>query len=297
MPEYLGLAAGWYSRPGFKRGPFNALKFDENWTREGREDPAKLLREHFAFGRPSFSPTYLLIEETVRERIRSRGLPIFLPLFPDYALQAVALALAKSAAVMSEPTLIHGYAAESLGEQYCYPRKNLTWPAPAGEERVFKHSPVEGYTFNNGRLETMLRVQAALPETATIDIDGIAFLSLYGRELLFEGTWRDITMDAEQYIRYVRSFAEPMRSHAMSQLKGVLLQLCAMVEVKAWEKIRVGPDEWIRGDEQGFDDILSASRCARGLYRDKTERTRVLREALEIAQKSEGPTGGRGRAA
>lgn len=292
MPEYLGLTAGWYARPGFKRGPHNAIKFDESWTREGREAPDKLLKEYFGFGRPSFSATYVMIDESLRDRIRARNLPIFLPIFPDYALQGVALSMAKSAAVMKEPTLIHGYAVESLGEQYCYPRKNLTWPAPAGEDRAFKHSPVGGYTFTNGRLETMLRVQEALPETADIDIDGLTFLGMYGKELLFEGTWRDVTADAEQYIRYIRSFDDPMRSHAMAQLKGLLLQLCAIVELKAWEKIRVGPDEWIRGDEEGFEDIVGAARRARGLYRDKLERTRVLREAVAIAEGSATPPAG-----
>lgn len=288
MPEYLGLTAGWYTRPGFKRGPENALKFDESWTREGSFSPEQLLREYFGFGRPSFSATYVLIEEALRDRIRARGLPSFLPVFPDYALQGVALALGTSAAVMHEPTLIHGYAVESLGEQYCYPRKNLAWPAPAGESVVFKHSPVHGYTFNNGRLETMLRVQEALPETAHLDIDGVTFFRLYGTELLFEGTWRDVTGDAEQYIRAIRSFPEPMRSHALSELKGLLLQLCALVELKAWEKIRVGPDDWIRGTEEGFVDIVGAATQARSLYQARLERGQVLKHVVDLAQEPAG---------
>jgi glycosyltransferase involved in cell wall biosynthesis len=296
MPEYLGLSVGWYSRPGFKRGPHNAVKFDEGWTREGLFPPETLLREYFAFGRPSFSATYVLVHEAVRERIRARGLPVFLPVFPDYALQGVALALAKTAAVMHEPTLLHGYAVESLGEQYCYPRQNLVWPAPAGEDRVFKHSPVGGYTFNNGRLETMLRVQEAVPEIAHIDIDGLTFLQLYGQELLAEGTWRDITADAEGYVRYIRTFPEPARSDAMSKLKGLLLQLIALVELKGWERIHVGPDVWMRGDEHQFDDILGAARQARLLYQHRVERMTVLQEAMENAKRA-AQAGGRGRAA
>ncbi|HWA74177.1 MAG TPA: glycosyltransferase family 2 protein [Polyangiaceae bacterium] len=290
MPEYLGLAAGWYSRPGFRRGPENAVKFDENYVREGLEPPMNLLREHFGFGRPSFSPTYTMVDEAVRDKLRARGLPMFLPLFPDYSLQAMALAVAKTAAGMSEPTLVHGYAVESLGEQYCYPRKNLVWPAPAGEDKVFRHSPVHGYTFTNGRLETMLRVQEALPETAPIDIDGISFLKLYGRELLFEGTWRDVTADAEEYIRYIRALGEPHKTQAFSQMKGPLLQLCAMVELKAWEQIKVGPDEWMQGSEQGFDDIVGAARKGRELYEARRRRAEVLREAVRRA--TEAPRGG-----
>jgi glycosyltransferase involved in cell wall biosynthesis len=299
MPEFLGLCAGWYSRPGFKRGPHNALKFEEGWTREGREAPDKLLREYFGFGRPSFSATYVMIDEAVRDRIRARGLPIFLPVFPDYALQGVALALAKSAAVMSEPTLIHGYAVESLGEAYCYPRKTLEWPAPAGEDKVFRHSPLGGYTFTNGRLETMLRVQEALPETAHLDIDGLSFLGLYGRELIIESTWRDVTADAEQYVRYVRTLVEPMRTQVMTALKDPLLQLCAMVEAKVWERIHVGPDEWMRGEEHAFDDIVSAAAKARELYAAKLERSQVLKDVLDRAAGGRGaaPAGGKGRAA
>jgi glycosyltransferase involved in cell wall biosynthesis len=292
MPDYLGLTAGWYSRPGFKRGPENAIKFDENYTREGLEPPAALLREFFGFGRPSFSPTYTMVNEAVRDRIRARNLPLFLPLFPDYSLQAMALAVAKTAAGMKEPTLIHGYAVESLGEQYCYPRKNIVWPAPAGEDKVFRHSPVHGYTFSNGRLETMLRVQEALPETAPIDIDGIAFLKFYGRELLFEATWRDVTKDAEEYVRYVRSLGEPHKTQAFTAMKGPLLQLCAMVELRAWEHTQIGPDEWMQGSEQGFDDIVSAAQKGRELYEAKCRRAEVLREAIRRATDAPRSTSG-----
>jgi hypothetical protein len=252
-----------------------------------------LLKEFFGFGRPSFSPTYTMVDEAVRDKLRARGLPMFLPLFPDYSLQAMALAVAKTAAGMREPTLIHGYAVESLGEQYCYPRKNITWPAPAGEDKVFRHSPVNGYTFSNGRLETMLRVQEALPETAPIDIDGMAFLRFYGRELLFEGTWRDVTKDAEEYIRYVRSLGEPHKTQAFSSMKGPLLQLCAMVELRAWEQIKVGPDEWIQGSEEGFDDIVGAAQKGRELYEAKCSRAELLREAVRRASE---PSRGAGTA-
>lgn len=290
MPDYLGLSVGWYSRPGFKRGPANAIKFDENYTREGLEAPEKLLKEYFGFGRPSFSATYTLVDESVRAKIRERGLKLFLPLFPDYALQAMALSFARTAAGMAEPTLIHGYAVESLGEHYCYPRKNVVWPAPAGEDKVFRHSPVGGYTFSNGRLETMLRVQDALPETASIDIDGMSFLQFYGRELLFEGNWRDITADAEGYVRYIRSHGEPQKGAIMGALKGLLLQLVTMVELRAWEHVKVGPDEWMRGDEHEFSDIVSAANKGRELYEARCKRSVFLKEVVRIA--SSGAQGG-----
>ncbi len=280
MPDYLGVTAGWYARPSFKRGIPNSVRFEDSYAREGLEDPQKLLREYFAFGRPSFSATYVLIDESVRDEIRARKLPLYLPLFPDYALQGVALAFARTAAGMREPTLMHGYAVESLGEHYCYPRKNLEWPAPAGEDQVFRHSPLKGYTFGNGRLETMLRVQEALPETAHIDIDGMAFLAHYGRELVGEATWRDITKDAEGYIRYVRSLSEPQKTQMLTALRGPLLQLCALVELRSWDHVRVGPEEWLRGDEYDFEDILGAAARARGLYEAKCERTAVLKESV-----------------
>jgi glycosyltransferase involved in cell wall biosynthesis len=283
MPEYFGLSVGWYARPGFRRAPANTIKFDDGYSREGVESPEKLAKEYFAFGRPSFSATYMLIDVAVRERIRARGLPLFLPLFPDYALQGMALCLSKSAAAMCEPTLIHGYAVESLGEHYCYPRKTIAWPAPTGEDKVFKHSPVGGYTFSNGRLETMLRIQEALPETAHIEIDGIAFLAAYGRELVIEGTWRDVTRDAEEYIRYVRSLREPQKTQVMGSLRGPLLQLCALVELRAWDHMKVGPDEWLRGDEYGFEDIVGAAAKARELYEAKRERAKVWKESVRLA--------------
>lgn len=289
MPEYLGLSVGWYARETFRRGPPNSLRFEESYTREGSEDPQKLVREYFGFGRPSFSATYVLIDEAIRDRIRAKKLPIYLPLFPDYALQGVALALAKTAAGMCEPTLVHGYAVESLGEAYCYPRKRLEWPAPAGEDRVFRHSPLSGYTFGNGRLETMLRVQEALPEIAHIDIDGLTFLAHYGKELTVEGTWRDITANAEEYVRYIRALGEPQKTQMLTALRGQLLQLIAMVEMRAWEHIKVGPDEWLRGDEYEFDDIVSASGKARELYEARLRRAQVLKESVRRANEPAAP--------
>jgi glycosyltransferase involved in cell wall biosynthesis len=282
MPEVLGLSVGWYARPGFKRAPNNAVKFDETWLRHGPEDPQKALREHFAFGRPFFSPTYMLVSDVVRERIRARKLPLFLPVFPDYSLQAMALAMAKTAAGMHEPTLIHGYAVESLGEHYCYPRKNIAWPAPAGEDKVFRHSPVGGFTFTNGRLETMLRVQEALPELGSMDINGMGFLELYGRELLMESTWRDVTRDAEVYVRYVRSLSEPMKTQVLTQFKAPLLQLVTMVELRAWERLAVGPDEWMRGDEHEFSDIVGAAKKGRELYDARVRRADLFREVTQL---------------
>jgi len=280
MPDYLGLTCGWYARQTFRRGPPNAVRFEESYQRQGLEEPEKLLREYFAFGRPSFSATYVLVDESVRDKIKARNLPVYLPLFPDYALQGVALAFARTAASMREPTLIHGYAVESLGEHYCYPRKKLEWPAPAGEDKVFRHSPLSGYTFGNGRLETMLRIQEALPETAHIDIDGLAFLAHYGKELVVEGTWRDVTQNAEEYIRYIRQLAEPHKTQMLTKLRGPLLQLCALVEMKAWEHIHVGPEEWLRGDEYEFSDIVGAAAKARDLYERKCQRASTIQESL-----------------
>lgn len=285
MPEFLGLVSGWYTRPGFKRGPGNAVRFEDSWNREGAFQPEQLLREYFMFGRPSFSATYLLIDQPVREALKQRGVPIYLPLFPDYALQGAALAVAKSAAVMSEPTLLHGYAAESLGEQYCYPRKKLEWPAPAGEEKVFKFSPVSGYTFQNGRLETMLRVQEALPEVAHLPIDVATFLQLYGRELVVEGTWRDVTQNAAELMAYLETLEEPGRTQVFAKLRPLLVQLLGVVELRAWEVLHDLQDDWMNGDDHQFADINEAAQRAGALIRRRQQRSRI-HELLNRASRS-----------
>ncbi len=284
MPQYLGLSVGWYARPTFLRGKANSLRVDEKFAREGLAEPEQLLKEYFGFGRPSASATYVLLDEAVRQRIRERGLPIYLPLFPDYALQGMALALCDSAANMKEPTLLHGYASESLGEHYCYPRKNIAWPAPAGETSVFRHSPVSGYTFSNGWLETMLRVQAALPEVGMLDIDAVTFMRAYAGELLSEGTWRDTSADTEQFLQYLEQLPQDGSAEVFATIGQLVLQLHAMLETQPWKNIRVGPDEWLRGDEYGFTDILGAAAQAADIYERKRRRASELNELVRLAQ-------------
>ena len=75
--------------------------------------------------------------------------------------------------------------------------------------------------------------------------------------------WRDVTQDAEEYVRYVRSLGEPHKTQAFTVMKGPLLQLIALVELRAWEHTQIGPDEWMQGSEQGFDDIVGAAQAER----------------------------------
>jgi hypothetical protein len=92
-----------------------------------------------------------------------------------------------------------------------------------------------------------------------------------------------VTRDAEEYIRYVRSLREPQKTQVMGSLRGPLLQLCALVELCAWDHMKVGPDEWLRGDEYGFEDIVGAAAKARELYEAKRERAKVWKESVRLA--------------
>lgn len=283
-PDYLGLAIGWYSRPGFARGPSNATWFDESYTREGTFDPEELLKEYFAFGRPSFSATYLLVSSYVRETLRARRVPIYLPLFPDYALQGSALAVARSAAVMCDPTVLHGYAKESLGEAYCYPREKIEWPPPEGETQCFRYSPVNGYTFQNGRLETMLRVQHALFSVDTYDIDLLAFLTQYGKELIREGIWRDVSRNGAEYLRLIDGLEEPGRGATLEKLGALILQLMAIMRVRPWEHMTYQNDKFFRGEEYDFSDIVECAAKAEKLFQIRRERAEVLNKIQEESQ-------------
>ncbi|MBH24537.1 MAG: hypothetical protein CMH57_08810, partial [Myxococcales bacterium] len=164
QPDFVGVASCWYSHPSRKAPPHNAVSFDHSWTGEGLRDPREMLKLFFSFGRPSFSPTYVMISRHVREALEARGVDPYMPLYPDYAMMACSLALSRTAAVLRTPTVLHGYAAESLGEHTFGRDRTESWEALVGKKDLFERSPLEGYFFTNGWLETLVRVKAALPE-------------------------------------------------------------------------------------------------------------------------------------
>lgn len=266
-PQYLGLAAGWYSAPNRMQPPRNALRFDMEWTLEGPQDPRAMLKDFFCFGRPSFSPTYILVEREIIEQLYLRGVDPYLPAYPDFAFNAMALGLVQSAAVMREPVLLHGYTPESLGENAFGPRDRVEWDPPAGEPHIFRLSPLKGYYFVNGWMETLLRCQEALPDVlGEVPLPWAGFLHRYCEMVYQEGHWRDITPDANEVGVFLKSLPDEVRVPVLREVGGVLRKIQRVVEVRAWEHVGGQVTQWWDGQRYGFSDILGCVGQARDLY-------------------------------
>ena len=281
MPEYLGVASCWYSHKSRKAPPHNAMRFDIDWDEEGLRDPRQMLSAFFRFGRPSFSPTYIVVAASIRDALYARGVRPYTPIYPDFAFNAYALALSSSAAVMRDPTVVHGYARESLGEQAFGRREKIAWDVPAGDTEVFRHSPLTGYTFANGWLETLLRVKEALPEqTAEVPIGWAHFIRHYGELLFFEGKWRDVREDLNEYAAFIQDLPEPSRDAVLEENRELLRTLDRLVSVQAWDKLLGDDDQWLQGEHHGFDDIIGGADGALRLYRARRQRAEILAHVL-----------------
>ncbi len=286
-PDFVGVASCWYSHPSRQAPPVNALRFDHNWTEEGQRDPKELLQAFFSFRRPTFSPTYVMVSEGVRQELTRRDIKAYIPLYPDYGLQAMALALADSAAVLREPTVVHGYAAESMGEQAFGQRKQIAWDSVIGQDNLFQCSPLGGYYFINGWLETLLRVQALLPqETGELVIGWMAFFEQYIANVFREGLWRDVRPDFEALAAFLGTLDPQLKEAVMQRNKSALECLYRVVEVKAWEKLGPEQAQWIGGQEHGFEDIIGASAAAMKLYRAGRQREQMM--AYLLGQDTQG---------
>ena len=280
-PDYLGLASCWYSHRSRKMPPHNAMRFDLKWDKAGRCNPRELLEEFFRFGRPSFSPTYTVVSTRIRDTLVERGIRPYTPVYPDFAYQAFAFALADTAAVMREPTVVHGYAAESLGEQAFGKREKVAWNLTVGDGALFELSPLGGYYFINGWLETLLCVQRAIPaETEGVGIGWGGFIERYGTEIFFDGKWRDIRPDFAEYVTFLGGLPDDVRDTVLAQCTPVLRCLERMVSSRAWDKLAGHEQEWIQGEEFEFDDILSGARRATALYRERKRSQDVMQYVL-----------------
>jgi hypothetical protein len=288
-PQFLGLAAGWYSAPNRMQPPRNALRFDMDWQKEGTRDPRQMIKEFFCFGRPSFSPTYIMVAREITEELYRRGVQPYLPAYPDFAFNAMALGLAKTAAVMREPVLLHGYTPESLGENAFGPRQRVEWDPPAGEPHIFRLSPLKGYYFINGWMETLLRCQEALPEElGEVQLPWLGFIQRYCEMIYQEGHWRDVTQDANGVGSYISSMPDEVRVEVLRQVGEILRKIQRVVEVRAWEHVDGQWDEWWDGQRYGFSDILGCAAQARALY----EQARRGQEARSYVLGRTSPAGG-----
>ncbi len=266
-PDYLGLASAWYSGANRRIMPRNAMRFDLEWTLEGPADPRKMLNEFCCFGRPSFSPTYIVVKHHVREELWRRGVEPYLPAYPDFAFNALALALSKSAHVMRVPSLLHGYAPESLGENAFGPRDKLEWAPPAGEEVLFRLSLLKGYYFINGWMETVLRCHEALPDMLEgISIPWAGFLNQYCHQMYAEGHWRDVTLDVNAYAQFVHSLPQQVRREVLLDIGPIFKKLQRVLETEVWRHNQGQSDAWWDGRKFGFENITQCAAVAGPLY-------------------------------
>jgi hypothetical protein len=288
-PEVLSLASCWYGHESVEPPRRNALRFDTGWKEGGPREPQALLRAMFAFRRATFSPTYVLVARRILAELAARKVNPFGPIFPDYCMQAMALGLARSAALTREPVVVHGYAAESAGETYFAKRQDIRWPAPDGEDHPFRCSPVRGYVFINGWLETLLRARKALPDVlGAVDVHWTEFFVRYAATLADEAVWRDVRADAEELLALIERLGPAVQEQLTQHPSAGLAfdRLASYTRNRAWTLLDEGlTGPWLRGEDHRFSDIVAGAAKVRGLYHRhlaQLDLRRKLRDGVDV---------------
>lgn len=282
-PDYLSAANAWYGHHDVSFPRKNALRFRLDWDLDGLVDPDELLTNYFAFRNPTFSPTYQLVSSRVRQAFADQEINPYLWPFPDYGMQAMALAFSESACLMSEPTVLHGYAADSAGDAHFGPRENVVWKLHNGEDAVFDLAPLSGCYYINGWAETLLRAKELLPDRlAAHDIDWMQYYSRYANEMAVEAEWRDVSDEFAELCSTIMESPEEIRVPLLSSPNMIKLLdwLKRMVDARSWERLaRDFKQEWLRGEDHDFDNIVQCARAVPALYQ-KQRADRALFNSL-----------------
>ena len=278
-PDYLSPANAWYGHDSVSFPRKNALRFRWQWTSEGMAEPRQMLTSFFAFQHPTFTPTYSLTSTWIRGQLEDRCVNPYLVPYPDYGMQACALSVARTACLMREPTIVHGYASDSGGEISFGRREQVAWTPPEGDESIFKHVPLHGHNFINGWAETLLRARALLPDLLEeFEPDWHRYYFTYAQELVGDGEWRDITADFVELCKTLKDCPEPVRVPLLSapDMIYTLDRLKRIVTNRLWDVFDLDfRQDWINGDQYGFSNIVECSRVASELFeRQQRNRTR-----------------------
>ncbi len=268
--DYLAPANAWYGHHNVSHPRKNAVRFRLVGALDGLVDPAEMLTNYYAFAHPTFSPSYALISARVRQAIEERAVNPYLWPYPDYGMQAIALGFSRRACLMSEPTVVHGYAADSSGDAHFGPRDNVVWKLHNGEAGVFELAPLSGYYYINGWAETLLRAQQLLPEQlGDYALDWAQYYGRYANEMAVEAEWRDVSAEFGELCTTIMESPEELRVPLLSSPNMVKLLdwLKRMVDARTWERLaRDFKREWLPGEDNDFSDIAECARQVPALY-------------------------------
>ena len=274
-PDYIATVNGWYGHDSVTSPRQNALRFRTGWDVEGMGDPRQMLSEFFAYRHPTFTPTYALISARIRRVFQDRGVNPYIMPYPDYGMQACALAVAETAFQMKAPTILHGYASDSAGEFAFGRREQVAWTPRDGEDEVFKLAPLKSYNYINGWTETLLRAKEAIPDLFEgLEPDWAQYYFRYAQELLGDGEWRDITDEFNELCKALQGCPEAIRVPLLSspELLHNLDWLNRMVETRLWDRFDLDfKGDWIQGKTFGFNDIVECTRAASDLFARQRE--------------------------
>lgn len=283
-PDFLSAANAWYGHPSVSYPRKNSLRFRLEGAMDGISNPAEMLALYYAFQNPTFSPTYVLVSRKVLQSIEDRGINPYTWPYPDYGMQACALGFSDRACLMSEPTVIHGYAADSAGDAHFSRRETVVWKLHNGEDAVFERAPLQGCYYTNGWAETLLRARDLLPEQlGEYQIDWETYYARYAREMAMDAEWRDISDDLGELCRVLMNCEDQVKVPLLSSpnMVNLLDWLKRMVDARLWEQ--VDPDfgkDWLPGEHHGFENIAECSKVVTDLYHRQRRDRRLYNSML-----------------
>jgi hypothetical protein len=223
-----------------------------------------------------------LCSTRVIDAARRRMGRFFLPPSPDYSTYVAVLALVERYAYVDDALMLSGSGRESIGSSSAYRPGTETAEAFMKEfkgKEIIARTPLKALVPTNGVAESILEVRRAMPDLlADIEPDWLRYYSGCYTEMVhyaqigadmstdfaeFQRVLAGQPADLQRRVRAATRFVRPRATVgrlARRLIYGRQPLLTQLVAFALWRTRRWLPSVPLRGDDEGFTNILEASR-------------------------------------
>ena len=223
-----------------------------------------------------------MLSRRIVEAARARMGRFFLPPSPDYSTYVAVLALVDRYAYLDDAVMLSGSGRESIGSSSAYKPNTETAREFEKEfkgKEVITRTPLKAMVPTNGVAESIMEVKRAMPDLlADVEPDWFRYYSACYAELVhYAQIGADMSADFAQFervlaqqppelqrrVRTATRFIRPLA--ALGRLARRLIYwrqplLSRAVHFALWRVRRWLPSVPLRGEDEGFINILEASR-------------------------------------
>ena len=223
-----------------------------------------------------------MLSRRVVEAARARMGRFFLPPSPDYSTYVAVLALVDRYAYLDDAVMLSGSGRESIGSSSAYKPNTETAREFEKEfkgKEVITRTPLKAMVPTNGVAESILEVKRAMPDLlADIEPDWFRYYSACYAELVhyaqigadmsadfaqFERVLAQQSPELQRRVRAATRFVRPMARCGRLARQLIYWRqplLSRAVHCALWRARRWLPSVPLRGEDEGFINILEASR-------------------------------------